>query len=77
MRELYRVALSEDERQCLLELVRKGKQSARTLGRAHMLLLAADGKVDAEIAEPLRVHFNTVERTRRRFVEGGLGRALA
>ncbi len=76
MRKLYRVDLAEDERQCVLELVRRGKQSARTLGRAHILLLAADGKVDTDIAESLHVHVNTVERTRRRFVERGLDRAL-
>ena len=76
MRKVYRVDLADDERQSLLELVKKGKLSARKLGRAHLLLLAAEGRVDTDIAESLHVHVNTVGRTRRRFVEGGLERAL-
>ena len=76
MPKLYRVDLRDEEKQWLLELVKKGKLSARKLGRAHMLLLAAEGKVDTAIAESLHVHANTVGRTRRHFVEGGVEWAL-
>jgi len=76
MPKLYRVDLEDEEKQSLLEMARKGKLSARKLGRAHMLLLAAEGKVDTAIAESLHVHVNTVGRTRRHFVEGGLEWAL-
>lgn len=76
MDKLYRVDLEEQEKQALLEMVRKGTLPARRLGRAHMLLQAAEGKVDTAIAESLHVHVNTVGRTRRHFVEGGLEWAL-
>jgi len=60
----------------LRESVRKGKLSARRLTRCHILLRAHECATDRSIAESLHVHVSTVERTRRRFVEGGLDRAL-
>jgi transposase len=76
MHKVYVVDLDDEERESLLELVRKGKLSARKLTRAHALLLAAEGKVDTAIAESLHVHVSTVMRIRRRFVDGGMKRAL-
>jgi putative transposase len=75
-RKLYIVNLTDDERQQLLALVKKGHASARKLGRAHMLLQADDGATDEAIAAALHVGRATVERTRKRFVEGNLSRAL-
>jgi len=60
----------------LLHLVKKGKLSARKLNRAHILLQAADGATDDAIATALHVGRATVERIRRRFVEGNLEGAL-
>jgi transposase len=76
MRKVYLVDLDEEEKQFLLALTKKGKLSARKLTRAHVLLHAAEGKVDTAIAESLHVHVNTVMRIRRHFVAGGVGRAL-
>lgn len=76
MCKVYIVNLSDEERSTLRESVRKGKLSARRLTRSHILLRAAEGATDRSIAESLHVHVSTVERTRRRFVEGGLDRAL-
>lgn len=76
MGKRYVVDLTDEERTGLRDLVRKGKLSARKLSRAHMLLRADEGAVDTAIAEALHVHVATVERTRRRFVEGGVDRAL-
>lgn len=76
MRKVYLVDLDEEEKQFLLELTKKGKLSARKLTRAHVLLHAAEGKVDTAIAESLHVHVNTVMRIRRHFVAGGVERAL-
>ena len=50
---------------------------ARRLTRARILLLADEGGPDQGIAAALHVHPATVERTRRRFVEGGVERALS
>ena len=74
--KLYQVDLSSEERKELQELTRKGRVSARKMKRAQILLKAADAWRDEDIIVALEVGHSTVERTRRRFVEGGLSRAL-
>jgi len=73
----YLVDLDEDEQKELLDLVKKGKTSARKLNRAHILLQAQEGATDDVIAAALHVGRTTVEHTRKRFVEGNLERALS
>jgi len=68
----YVVDLTDEERTELYTLCNKGTIAARKLNRTRILLLADDGKKDAEIADTLHVGQSTVERTRKRFVEGGL-----
>jgi putative transposase len=75
-KKLYIINLTDDERQQLLDLVKKGRASARKLNRAHILLQAHDGAADEAIAASLHVGRATVERIRKRFVEGNLARAL-
>jgi transposase len=72
----YIVDLSDEERAKLRGLVSKGKLAARKLNRAHVLLAADEGACDEAIAKTLQISVATVERTRRRFVEGGLEHAL-
>lgn len=72
----YKVELCQDERSELEGLTRKGQVSARKMKRAQILLKAAEGWRDADIAAALDTGQSTVERIRRRFVEGGLARAL-
>ena len=67
----YRVALTDEERQRLDDLTRKGTASARMVRRAQTLLLADEGRTDEAVAATLHVGVSTVERTRRRCVEGG------
>jgi transposase len=69
----YLVDLSAEEREELCQLVRRGKHSSRKVTRARILLLAADGSTDEQIVSALKTGFATVERTRTRFVEEGLG----
>jgi transposase len=76
MRKIYRVDLTDEERRQLLQFVKSGEHSARKLNRAHILLLADDGQRDRQIAESLHTSVPTVQRTRKRFVEGGLEDAL-
>jgi transposase len=76
MAKRYLVTLSEDERAHLLALTKKGTLSARKLTRAHILLQADAGAMDAAIAAALHVGIATVERVRKRFVEEGLEGAL-
>jgi len=77
MTHKYIVDLTEDEQEYLLNLIKKGKATARRVSRAHVLLLADEGATDEEIAESLRLGFSTVHRTRQRFVEEGLMVALS
>src|SRR5918911_1212294 len=73
----YRVDLSEAERIALQTLVHGGRHAARTLKRAQILLAAEAGVPDEIIAQTLGVGGSTVYRTKRRFVEGNLDKALS
>jgi transposase len=72
----YRVELSEVERGELRAMLSGGKRAARKLKRAQILLAADAGLPDETIATSLAVGGSTVYRTKRRFVEDGLERAL-
>src|SRR4051795_7840024 len=73
----YWVDLSDAERSELEGLLRGGRHAARTLKRAQILLAADAGVPDETIAQSLGVGGSTVYRTKRRFVEGNLDRALS
>src|SRR5712664_713853 len=73
----YRVELSQAERGELTAMLSKGKRAARKLKRAQILLAADAGCSDEEIARTVVVGGSTVYRTKRRFVEGNLERALS
>jgi transposase len=77
MNVLYHVELSQAERGELTTMLSKGKRAARKLKRAQILLAADAGSSDAEIARAVAVGGSTVYRTKRRFVEGNLERALS
>ncbi len=72
----YIVDLSPAEREELLALTSKGTVQARKMKRAQILLQAADGATDGAIVGALKVSRPCVERVRKRFVAGGLARAL-
>lgn len=76
MAKKYVVDLTPEERSDLKKLLRGGKARVRQLYRARVLLLADEGSTDEEIAGALHLGRSTVERSRRRFVEGGVQRAL-
>ena len=72
----YVVDLTPAERERLEALLKRGRSGARVSARARLLLHAAEGATDAAIAAAVRVGAATVERTRQKFVEGGLDWAL-
>ncbi len=72
----YRVELSQAERGELIMMLSGGKHAARKLKRAQILLAADAGGSDDAIARTVAVGGSTVYRTKRRFVEGNLERAL-
>jgi transposase len=73
----YRVELSQTERTELSALLSGGKHAVRKLKRAQILLAADAGAGDDDIAISVGVGGSTVYRTKRRFVEGNLERALS
>ena len=73
----YRVELSQTERSELTALLSGGKQAARKLKRAQILLAADAGVSDDDIATSVGVGGSTVYRTKQRFVFGNLEAALS
>ena len=69
----YLVTLDDDEREHLEHLLHSGTHATRKVTRARILLKAAEGAEDSAIAAALSIGRATVERTRQRFVEEGLG----
>ena len=72
----YIINLTEEDHRELYEMMRKGKISARKFKRALILLKADEGLSDPQIMAALSLSRPTVERIRRRFVVGGLEKAL-
>lgn len=75
------VALTDEQRETLKSIIRKGEHSARVSSRAHALLLASEDKQDEDkqdkdVAEMLHLARNTVTQLRKRFVAAGLDAVL-
>lgn len=69
----YVVELTDEERAELKDLISAGQESARKLRRARILLKADEGWTDTKISDALDCSSATVQRTRKRFTEDGLG----
>lgn len=76
MAKKYVVALTAAERDSLEALTRRGSAKVRRLKRALALLAVDAGDSDVVAAGKARLSVDTVERLRRRCVEGGLEAAL-
>ena len=81
MRKNYKVKLTPSQREQLIEIVRNGKQKAKTITHARVLLQADSGAegpgLKAKvIAASLNIHERTVHRVRERFANDGLEVAL-
>jgi hypothetical protein len=77
----YVVTLSDDERDQLNAMIRKGKHPTRQQLKARILLKAdasdaGEGWSDSQIAAALATSVDTVARTRQRLVEEGLDGTL-
>lgn len=68
-RQKQPVNLTEDERSEIELIVKTGRQKARTIQRAQMLLWSSEGKSDTEIARLLKTTPLTVANTRQRWIE--------
>lgn len=79
MNKEYIVRLTEEEREQLELLVRRGKAAAHKIRHAHILLqvdVVGPSWTDEQAAEAFRCHTNTARNVRQRFVEEGLDAAL-
>lgn len=76
----WSIQLTTDERSSLEKLIHSGSGLARTINRAHILLLADHSQnawySDETIARMLNISVGTAYNTRKRFVEHGLDGAL-
>lgn len=70
------VKLTRSELEFLRDFKSSDKRSQREYDRANILLLLHKGKKDAEIVDFLEVERTTVWRTRKRYLEEGLEKAL-
>jgi transposase len=76
MEKIYHVDLTPKEKRYLQKIVRVGTNKAKVISRAHTLLKSSEGKTDKDIAALLYIDEETVRRTRQRFWDGGMEKAL-
>ena len=76
MPKKWKIKLRSDQRKKLLRIVRVGTHKSREILYAHILLKAAKGWSDANIADTFATSTKTVQRIRQRFVKAGLHAAL-
>ncbi len=74
--KLYKVELTKEEHNHLIDMVMGGTQKVRKLKRAQILLRAHDNWTDQQIADALNVGRATSERARKRYAEQGIEVAL-
>ncbi len=72
MKSARRITLTDDERTTLTRWSRGRSTPVRLMERARIVLLAAEGKMNKDIATELEIMPNTVGRWRKRFAEGGV-----
>ena len=77
----YRIKLTAEQRQELLEVAKNGKKSAKEVRHANVLLMADDNAAegrwrDVDISAALNIHVNTISSIRKKFVLGGIPPAL-
>ncbi len=73
---MIKIKLKKKEINYLNAFVRKGKEKARTLTRARILLLINKWKKDAEIQDLLSVGRSTIWRVKNNYLDKGLEYAL-
>ena len=70
------VELSDEERDTLIDMTRRGQHGARPIQRAQILLMREKGMSRPEISAVLHCDLSTVTDVSRRYVESGLDAAL-
>lgn len=75
-KKTYKIKLTQTQKKYLQDITNKGKNGARVIKRAQILLEASENKIDKEISNNLKVGMTTVWRTRKRFFQEGLESAI-
>jgi len=79
--ERYRIMLTKDEVEALQAVIKKGSHSTQTFRAAYVLLNCDEGTYadkfsNETISKVLKISMRTIDRIKKRFVEGGLERVL-
>ena len=77
----YRIDLSQEEVKELKAIISKGSHSSHTFRAAYILMNCDQGEysekvTNEQISKVLKVGMRTIDRVKRRFIEGGLEAAL-
>ena len=75
-KKIYKVILSAQERDHLINLVSSGAEKTRKITRCRILLKADEGWIDQDISQALDVGQATVERIRKKYFENDLEYAI-
>lgn len=73
---MIEIHLTKDQRELLIQFVKKGTAKARAIRRANVLLLTDEGETEKNITKATKVHRQSIWRTKKRFLEVGLPQAL-
>ena len=79
--EKYKVTLSKEERDELMDIINKGSHISQKFRNAYILLNCDEGEfadkvTNAQISKVLKVGMRTIDRTKKKFIEEGFDAAL-
>jgi transposase len=77
----YRIKLSQEQRQELIEISKNGNKAAKQVNHAQVLLMSDDNAVagrwrDEDISQALNMHVNTIAAIRKKYALDGIKPAL-
>lgn len=77
----YKIQLSESEIEELNDIISRGTHSSQTFRAAYILLNSDEGKyaqkvTNKQICKVLKIGMRTIDRVKKRYVQGGLNEAL-
>jgi len=78
----YRIRLTKEEVSELTSLIKKGSHTTQSYRAAYVLLNCDEGdfslgkSINEQIAQVLKIGMRTIDRIKKKFIEGGLERAL-
>jgi transposase len=81
MAKIYKVELTEQEREELFTIIKKGKHTSQAYRNAYVLLNTDESKysekvTNIEITRVLKVSMRTIDRIKKRFIEDGFETCL-